>query len=191
MAGGLRVIRGKAGGMKLKSVPGDTTRPITDRVKEALFNIIGPDIFQASFLDLFGGTGSVGIEALSIGASYVRFVELNRRAIRTIQENLEKTRLQNNADVQHADAFALLARPADRQFDYVYIAPPQYKELWIRALQALDENPDWLASDAWVVVQIHPREDQPVALEHLVEFDRREYGSTLLIFYELPLSDRE
>lgn len=189
MAGGLRVIRGKAGGMKLKSVPGDTTRPITDRVKEALFNIIGPDIFQAAFLDLFGGTGSVGIEALSVGAGYVRFVELNRRAIATIQGNLEKTRLQNGAEVQHSDAFALLARPADRQFDYVYIAPPQYKGLWKRALLALDDNPDWLAEDAWVIVQIHPREEEPLALTNLVEFDRREYGSTLLIFYEPPLPE--
>lgn len=91
--------------------------------------------------------------------------------------------------MQHSDAFALLARPADRQFDYVYIAPPQYKGLWKRALLALDDNPDWLAEDAWVIVQIHPREEEPLALTNLVEFDRREYGSTLLIFYEPPLPE--
>jgi 16S rRNA (guanine966-N2)-methyltransferase len=180
---GLRIIRGKARGMRLKSVPGDTTRPITDRVKEALFNIIGPDIFGASFLDLFGGTGSVGIEALSLGADFVRFVELHRAAIETIQANLAHTRLAEGAEVLRADAFALLERPADRVFDYVYIAPPQYKSLWKRALLSLDAHPAWLAQDAWVIVQIHPKEEEDLALQNLVEFDRRVYGSTLLLFY--------
>jgi 16S rRNA (guanine966-N2)-methyltransferase len=189
MAGGLRVIRGRARGMRLKSVPGDTTRPITDRVKEALFNIIGPDIFQASFLDLFAGTGSVGIEALSLGADFVRFVDLSRNAVDTIQANLEHTRLQAGAEVLRADAFALLERPADCQYDYVYIAPPQYQGLWKRALLAVDQHPDWLVEDAWVIVQIHPKEDEPIQLAHLEEIDRRKYGSTLLIFYQPPLED--
>jgi 16S rRNA (guanine(966)-N(2))-methyltransferase RsmD len=189
MAGGLRVIRGKARGMRLKSVPGDSTRPITDRVKEALFNIIGADIFGATFLDLFAGTGSVGIEALSLGAEFVRFVDLSRGAVDTIRANLEHTRLQNGAEVLRVDAFSLLDRPADRRFDYVYIAPPQYLGLWKRALLALDQRPDWIAEDAWVIVQIHPKEDEPLELAALAEIDRRTYGSTLLIFYQPPLDD--
>jgi 16S rRNA (guanine966-N2)-methyltransferase len=84
---GLRVIAGKAKGRKLHSVPGDRTRPITDRTKESLFNIIGGDIVDAALLDLFAGTGSVGIEALSRGASFVRFVDSNQRAIQTIRAN--------------------------------------------------------------------------------------------------------
>lgn len=187
MAGGLRVIRGRARGMRLKSVPGDTTRPITDRVKEALFNIIGADIFGATFLDLFAGTGSVGIEALSLGAEFVRFVDLSRNAIDTIRANLEHTRLGAGAEVLRMDAFALLERAADYRFDYVYIAPPQYQGLWKRALLALDQRPTWIAEDAWVIVQIHPKEDEPVELAHLLEIDRRTYGSTLLIFYQPPL----
>lgn len=183
---GLRVSRGKARGMKLRSVPGDTTRPITDRVKGALFNIIGPDIYGASFLDLFAGTGGVGIEALSLGADYARFIDLHRSAIETIRANLAHTRLGPGANVVQGDAFVVLQRPADRQFDYVFIAPPQYKGLWKRALLLLDTNSDWLAEDAWVIVQIHPREEETLNLIYLEEIDRRLYGSTLLLFFAPP-----
>ena len=181
---GLRIIAGKARGRKLRSVPGDATRPITDRVKENLFNILGADVKGSSWLDLFAGTGSVGIEALSRGADFVRFTDLQRQAIETIRSNLSQTGLQVGSEVLRRNAFHLLAEPADRGFDYIYIAPPQYKELWKRALLALDENPGWLNEDAWVIVQIHPVEDQSVSLKKLEEFDRRKYGSTLLLFYQ-------
>lgn len=181
---GLRIIAGSAGGRKLRSVPGDTTRPITDRTKEALFNILGADIQGANFLDLFAGTGSVGIEALSRGAAFVRFVDINSNAINTIKTNLQLTQLSSQADVQRRDAFHLLSSPPDVVFDYVYIAPPQYKEIWYRCLRELDANPGWLAANAWVIVQIHPREYQSLKLSYLEEFDRRRYGSTLLVFYQ-------
>lgn len=187
---GLRVIAGKARGRKLRSVPGETTRPITDRVKEALFNILGGDIQGASFLDLFAGTGSVGIEALSRGASFVRFLDKEQIAVQTIRENLAHTQLLDGAEVIREDAFRFLERPADRVFDYVYIAPPQYKGIWERALLSLDAHPDWLSSDAWVIVQIHPKEYRPLSLQHLVEFDQRKYGSTLLVFYERKAEER-
>jgi 16S rRNA (guanine966-N2)-methyltransferase len=179
-----RIIAGKAKGLRLQSVPGDSTRPITDRVKEALFNIIGNDIVEASFLDLFGGTGSVGIEALSRGAAFCRMIELNQAAVTTIKRNLEFTRLKNSGEVVHSDAFVYLKRPTDRGFDYIYIAPPQYKSLWQKAILGIDANTGWLSEDAWVIVQIHPVEYEKLALLHLEEFDQRKYGSTLLIFYE-------
>ena len=181
----LRVIAGKARGRRLRSVPGDITRPITDRVKESLFNILGPDIAESTFLDLFAGTGSVGIEALSRGANFVRFVDRHRLAVRTVRTNLDITGLGESAEVLQMDAFALLNKPADRLFDYVYIAPPQYKGIWKQALLAVDRRQDWLSKDPWVVVQIDPVELEPIALENLVEFDQRRYGSTQLIFYEL------
>ena len=185
---GLRVISGSARGRKLRSVPGDTTRPITDKVRQALFNIIGPDVEDAVILDLFGGTGSVGIEALSRGAALAYFIDLNRQPIATIWANLKETELESRARVLQADAFSFLKRDAERQFDYIYIAPPQYKGMWKRALLALDSNPGWLSQDAWVIVQIHPVEEEALegdsALDNLIEFDRRRYGSTLLIFYE-------
>jgi len=181
----LRVISGSARGRRLKSVPGDTTRPITDRVKESLFNILGPDIQGAALLDLFAGTGAVGIEALSRGAKFVRFVDRNRLPIKIVQENLQITGFSDQAEVLHMDAFMILKGNIDRQFDYVFIAPPQYKDIWKQALLTLDQNIEWLVSDAWVIVQIHPIEADPVTLKNLVEFDQRRYGSTVLLFYRL------
>lgn len=181
---GLRVISGKARGRRLRSVPGDATRPITDRAKESLFNILGGDVEGAALLDLFAGTGSVGIEALSRGAAFVRFVDHQRQAIETIRLNLQATGLNTQSEVLRQDAFALLDRPVDRAFEYVFIAPPQYKEMWQRAMRLLDENPGWLTDDAWVIVQIHPIEYAELALEQLSEFDRRQYGSVLFVFFE-------
>jgi 16S rRNA (guanine(966)-N(2))-methyltransferase RsmD len=184
---GLRVISGKAKGRKLRSVPGEITRPITDRTKESLFNILGPDVEGSSWLDLFAGTGSVGIEALSRGADFVRFIDLHRLSIETIRANLKTTGLEDGAEVLRMDAFGLLDRPPDRQFDYIYIAPPQYKEFWKQALESLDAHPEWMNEDSWIIVQIHPLEYQPLELRYMVEFDQRKYGSTLLVFYEANL----
>ncbi len=181
---GLRVIAGKAKGRKLRPVPGDSTRPITDRTKESLFNIIGGDVVDTAVLDLFAGTGSVGIEALSRGARYVRFVDSNQRAIQTIRTNLSSTGLAGNTEVIKRDAFTLLNSQPDLAFDYIYIAPPQYLGLWKRAVESLDSRRGWLSADAWIIVQIHPVEYEELNLTSLVEFDRRKYGSTLLIFYE-------
>jgi 16S rRNA (guanine(966)-N(2))-methyltransferase RsmD len=179
----MRVISGKAKGFKLLSVPGDSTRPISDRVKTSLFNIIGPDIEKANILDLFAGTGSVGIEALSRGANYALFIDNNLRAISTINRNLSKTKLGVNARVLKSDALNYLKNQQTFEFDYIYIAPPQYKGLWIKSISLLDENPGWLSRDGWIIVQIHPKEYQKIEPENFSEFDKRKYGSTLLVFY--------
>jgi 16S rRNA (guanine(966)-N(2))-methyltransferase RsmD len=179
-----RIIAGKARGKRLKDVPGDITRPITDRVKEALFNILAGDIVGACLLDLFGGTGSVGLEALSRGASFVRFIDLNRPAVETLKSNVESTGLKDGSQVMRMDAYTVLKQLPDRQFDYVYIAPPQYKSMWSKALADLDSNPGWLSDNAWVIVQIHPVEYQSNTYTNFKEFDQRKYGSTLLVFYE-------
>jgi 16S rRNA (guanine966-N2)-methyltransferase len=181
----MRVIAGIARGRKLKSVPGDSTRPITDRVKESLFNVIGPEIQESNFLDLFAGTGSVGIEALSRGAKAALFIDVDRKAIKTVNANLELTKLADYANVIRGDALTILVKPAIDQFDYIYIAPPQYQGVWKTALESVDTHRDWLSPDAWVIVQIHPREVEKLELNCLVEFDRRNYGSTLLIFFQV------
>jgi len=179
----LRVISGKARGYHLQSVPGDVTRPITDRVKEALFNIFGSDIVGSSFLDLFAGTGSVGIEALSRGAEFACFIDNNRKANETIKKNLDHTALNTNADIIFIDAFTYLRQPINRKFDYIYIAPPQYKQLWNRALQELDNEPAHITPDGWIIIQIDPLEYHPIQLKNFSEFDRRKYGDTLLVFF--------
>jgi 16S rRNA (guanine966-N2)-methyltransferase len=183
---GLRVIGGEAKGRKLRLVPGGETRPVPDRVKGALFNILGPDVEESVFLDLFAGTGSVGIEALSRGAAKAVFLDTNSRAIRTIESNLEHTRLADRAVSRRQDAFSYLSQTSSEQFDYVYIAPPQFKDLWHKAVTKLDKDPHVLNPDAWVIAQIHPKEYLELDLTVLVEFDKRRYGSTMLVFYELP-----
>lgn len=179
----LRIIAGKAKGMRIKTVPGDTTRPITDRVKESLFNILGGDIVNSQFLDLFGGTGSVSLEALSRGAAQARIIDLHPLAIKIIKSNIQHTKLEN-AQVIRSDALVYIKNPPDMVFDYIYIAPPQYKEIWEKVFIILDHNPDWLHSDGWVIVQIHPKEYKSMELKNFREFDQRKYGSTLLVFYE-------
>ncbi|GBD09765.1 Ribosomal RNA small subunit methyltransferase D [Candidatus Thermoflexus japonica] len=179
----MRVISGSAKGRRLKSLPGSSTRPITDRVKTALFDILGPSISGARVLDLFAGTGSVGIEALSRGAAGAVFVEKDPRAIRVLRENLQQTGLLDRARVIRADVFAFLRSGPVEPFDFIYVAPPQYRGWWRRTLELLDARPGWLAASGIIVVQIHPREFEEVPLHHLHRADRRDYGSTHLLFY--------
>jgi 16S rRNA (guanine966-N2)-methyltransferase len=179
-----RIISGTARGIRLRVAPGDITRPITDRVKEALFNIIGGDIIDSTWLDLFGGTGSVGIEALSRGATFVQFIDINRDAIIAIKENLLKTRLQEKAQITLKDALRFLQQDVTRSFDYIFIAPPQYKDLWESTLFIIDHNPCWLVNDGWLIVQIDPVEYKALILQNFREIERRKYGNTLLLFYD-------
>lgn len=179
----MRVITGSAKGYKLQMVPGDTTRPITDRAKEALFSILGDWLQEGRVLDLFGGTGAVGIEALSRGADFALFLDRNRKAVQTIQANLAHTKLADRAQVIQGDSFAFLESYQGEPFDLIYIAPPQYQGMWHKALALVERRPDLLAPFGTVIVQIHPREDVPLELSWLEEYDRRTYGSVLLIFY--------
>lgn len=179
----MRVITGSAKGRKLQSVPGDSTRPITDRAKEALFSILGRWIEGVRVLDLFGGTGAVGIESLSRGAAFVHFVDLNRKAVETMRANLQHCRLDADALVERADSFTMLKNYRGEPFDLIYVAPPQYQGLWQKALVLIDSRPELLASDGEVIIQIHPREEVAADLHFLREYDRRQYGSVLLIFY--------
>ena len=178
-----RIIGGVARGIRLQGVPGDMTRPITDRVKEALFNIIGADIQNSSFLDLFGGTGSVGIEALSRGASFTQFIEISSKAANIILQNLEKTHLSAHAQVLCMNAMRFIKSPSQKKFDYIYVAPPQYNKMWSASLQLLDEFHFHLSSDGWIIAQIDPIEEEFIQLIHFELFDQRKYGSTMLLFY--------
>jgi 16S rRNA (guanine966-N2)-methyltransferase len=181
----MRVIAGTAKGRKLHPVPGDSTRPITDRVKSALFSILTSQemVEERRYLDLFGGTGAVGIEALSRGAAEAVFCERDRAALQMLQRNLASTDLADRGRVVSGDAFGHLARPDLSPFDVIYIAPPQYQGLWLKALAAVDTRPELLTRDGLVVVQIFPKEWQEPGLANLILCDRRQYGSTALHFF--------
>ena len=187
--GMLRVIGGSARGLRLKHVPGDTTRPITDKVIEALFNILGGEILDVRMLDLFGGTGAVGIEALSRGAKEVTFLDTSRLAVKTIRENLSTTHFDEKARVHQADAFSWLASQTNPHFDLIYVAPPQYKGLWEKAMDLIDQNPELLSDDGQVIIQINPLEWVDKTFTNLQVFDSRKYGDTLLVFLEKSIGE--
>ena len=178
----MRVIAGSAKGRKLKSPRGPGTRPILDRVKVALFDILGSLVVGADFLDLFAGTGSVGIEALSRGATRAVFVEATSEAVRVIKENRALTGLADRALVVRQDVFRFLAQIQEQQFDIIYVAPPQYRGLVLRTLYALDSKPI-LSASGIVVAQWFPKERAPAALRTLELKMERQYGDTLLSFY--------
>lgn len=179
----LRVISGVAKGRRLRSVPGDTTRPVMDRVKEALFNILGGEVVASRWWDLFGGTGAVGIEALSRGAALVRFTEISRPALEVLRSNVDQCGFAALCSVELADALEQLAQRPDQHFDFAYIAPPQYQGLWSEALRRLDQNPGWLRDGGRAIAQIDPAEYAPLPFRNLVETNARKYGKTQLVFY--------
>jgi 16S rRNA (guanine966-N2)-methyltransferase len=178
----VRVIAGSAKGMPLRRPSSPGTRPISDRGKEALFNILAPRIAGARFLDLFAGTGGVGIEALSRGAEAATFVERDEAALGDLRWNLERTRLAGGATVVRGDVFEFLRRrPAG--FDVVFVAPPQWKGLWADTLAALDAAPGWVAEDGVVVVQADPKELRDLELAAFERYDLRRYGGVAFAFY--------
>jgi len=193
----MRVVTGEAKGRKLKSPKSAGTRPIIDRVKTALFDILADEVEDARFLDLFGGVGGVGIEALSRGASGATFIEMNYKVLKILRENLQITRLADRAETLHSDAFKFLqtyAVPApgavQRAYDIIYVAPPQYQGMAARALSILDSSP-LVATPGLVIIQIHPKEREGVvttaaSCQRLHLTDERRYGSTLLMFYRTP-----
>lgn len=185
----MRVIAGTAKGRQLKSPTSIGTRPIIDRVKTALFDILSDQVVDATVLDLFGGVGSVGIESLSRGAKHATFIELDGKIATIIRENLRLTQLAAAGEVIQGDAFHYLTTIAatNRRFDIIYVAPPQYQGLAAQALHQIDAVP-LITSDGLVIVQIHPKERIDVTedpLQHLQLVDERRYGSTLLMFYAL------
>jgi 16S rRNA (guanine(966)-N(2))-methyltransferase RsmD len=185
----MRVTSGTAKGKTLKSVPGDSTRPVMDKVKQAVFNILMDDVRGSRWLDLFGGTGAIGIEALSRGAASCVFLDIEQKAIKTIEANLAATKLAAGARVVRQDAFRFLGGRPNAAYDFVYIAPPQYKGLWSRAMTLLDQQPGWLAENGTIMIQIDPAEYTPLTLVSLELEDERRYGGTLLCFYGRQTAD--
>lgn len=185
----MRVLGGEARGRRLKSVPGETTRPPLARVRQALFSILQTICPGASWLDLFAGTGSYGIEALSRGAREVTMVELSPRAVAVIRENLRSTGLDGRATVIRGDVLREVPRLAARglRFDVVSVAPPYFRGLAPRVLTLLDET-GIVAPGGCVVVQRHRSEDIPARTETLTLARDYRYGETVLSLY-LPVAE--
>lgn len=139
----MRVIAGKARRIQLKTIEGTATRPTTDRIKETLFNMINSELYDSRFLDLFSGSGGIGIEALSRGAAKSYFVENAADAAACIEDNLRRTGLYGDAVVMRMDAVAAVRALNDRQeqpFDFIFMDPPYGKQLEKEVLEALRDT---------------------------------------------------
>ena len=153
----MRVIAGSARSLKLKTLEGLDTRPTTDRIKETLFNIIGPTIYDSIFLDLFSGSGGIGIEALSRGAKEAVFVENNPKAMRCIKDNLRFTRLESatmTADVMNA----LYRLEGEKIFDIIFMDPPYDRGLEKKVLEYLSGS-DLVYDDTTIIVEASKETD--------------------------------
>ncbi|CCZ04751.1 MAG: 16S rRNA (guanine(966)-N(2))-methyltransferase RsmD [Clostridiales bacterium] len=150
----MRVIAGTAKRLQLKTVKGDNTRPTTDRIKETLFNMLQNDIEGCRFLDLFSGSGAIGIEALSRGAKEAVFVENNKEAINCIKENLIFTKLVNSGIVMSYDVMTAISMLEGRnaKFDIVFMDPPYNKEIEKEVLDRLKQS-EIIDSDTMIIVE--------------------------------------
>lgn len=155
----MRVIAGTCRSLPLKTLPGKDTRPTTDRIKETLFNMLQSYIPECRFLDLFAGSGAIGIEALSRGAREAWFVEQNRSAVSVIRDNLRFTKLEDRSHVIQADVMsALRGFDGEVKFDVVFMDPPYLKGLEKQALDILEKSP-CVTKDTLFVVEASRQDD--------------------------------
>ena len=177
----MRVITGSARGVQLKTPEGMVTRPTTDRVKEAMFSIIHFDIPGAAVLDLFGGTGQLGIEALSRGAKSAVFVDAGEPACRLIKENLKRCRMEQQGRVVRSDYLDFLSRSKE-QFDIILLDPP-YAEVFLEnALKRITEI-DILRTNGIIVAERPLGKELPWEFEGYERTRDYKYGKTLLTIY--------
>jgi 16S rRNA (guanine966-N2)-methyltransferase len=180
----MRVIAGTARGRPLVAPRGSATRPIADRVKETLFAILGERVVDARVLDLYAGSGAVGIEALSRGAAHCDFVEHDRRAVTAVRENLERTGVADRGSVHAVEVQRYLGTPGGDRFDLVFLDPPYAERAILAPLAQLAAR---LSPGGMVVVKHHWRTPitEPPGLSRRRE---RRFGETALTF--LAASDR-
>jgi 16S rRNA (guanine(966)-N(2))-methyltransferase RsmD len=174
----MRVITGTAGGRKLKSPDGDAIRPTTDHVKQAMFNILQFDLEGRRVLDLFGGTGQLGIEALSRGAREAVFTDSSRTAVQLIHENLKRCSLQGT--VIQTDVLRYLQR--GEKFDVIFIDPPYDAGLYSRVLEAIN-SVDNLTEGGIIVCEARAGTELPSMRPPYVRLQERKYGSVKICLY--------
>ena len=177
----MRVITGKARGVVLKTPDGLQTRPTTDRVKEALFSIIQFEIPGTTVLDLFGGTGQLGIEALSRGAKRAVFVDESSAACKLIKENLRRTRLEQDGQVVQSDYLSFL-RNSKEKFGIIFLDPP-YSEIFLENSLNLIREIDILQSGGIIVTERPLGKELPWDFSGYTRSRDYKYGKTLLTIY--------
>ncbi|MEN6462749.1 MAG: 16S rRNA (guanine(966)-N(2))-methyltransferase RsmD [Syntrophomonas sp.] len=183
----MRVIAGQAKGKRLKAPPGMNTRPVTDMIKEALFNVLGDKVRNSLFLDLFAGSGSVGIEALSRGAQQVVFIDNNASAVGIIKDNISNCGFNEGFAVYRNDVFKALTLLDQREtkFDLIYVDPPfTIEKIFDQIIHALDQI-NILKQNGRIILRTQRKKQLTAKLECLEEYRTNNYGESVLHYYRM------
>ncbi|MCI3029741.1 16S rRNA (guanine(966)-N(2))-methyltransferase RsmD [Desemzia sp. C1] len=182
----MRVITGEYGGRRLKAVPGESTRPTTDKIKESLFNMIGPYFDGGNCLDLFAGSGGLAIEAVSRGMDKAVLIDKAPAAIKVIQENIAVTKEEEKFKVIRGDAARVINNLKSEQqvFDLVFLDPPYAKQQIVSQIEALLDN-NMLSPEALIVCEVDKKVDLPETIKQAQVYKSAEYGITKIMIYEL------
>lgn len=186
---GVRVISGSARGLKLNTPGDDRVRPTTDRVKESMFNIVQDWVYDSQVLDLFAGSGALGIEALSRGASQAVFCDNSLDSIKIIKSNIEKARLADRSQIVSGDFKRCLRdmEAKNQSFDMIFVDPPYYEGLFEEVLDTI-RSCKILKKDGIVIVE-HDAKRPIGQVEGLEVYKEKKYGITMLTFYCLEDDD--
>lgn len=180
----MRIIAGKYKGHHLVPFKGDHLRPTTDRVKEALFNKIQFELEGTMVLDLFSGTGNLGLEAISRGAEKVVFVDESPKSIEILKKNIEKLKVEKGCyEIITLDAFRFLKKAADRKFHFIFIDPPFTQKIAHDAMEALSQTAIY-TPDTFISIESQKKERMETSYGNLERFDFRDYGDKVLSFFK-------
>jgi len=182
----LRVIAGEYKGRRLDPIEGRDIRPTSDMVKESLFNILGDAVIDSAFLDLFSGTGGIGIEALSRGAKHVVFIDSGIKSIKVLRGNLNRLNIKDCAEVYNTDYGTAINKLHEhgKSFDLIFIDPPYSMGMAESALKEID-NKNILTQSGLIVVEHDSKEDMPQKVGKLFLYRFKKYGNTILSFYSI------
>jgi 16S rRNA (guanine966-N2)-methyltransferase len=187
MVAAMRIVGGPLGGRRLRAPGGDATRPTSDKVREAIFQILGPPPEGAIVVDLFAGSGALALEALARGAARAELVDLGRAALAACRANARELGLGARLTLHHGDALRWLSEARGGPWTWVFIDPPYASDLAARALTALGQPHPCLAPDAVIVVEHDRRHLPPERIGILLRTDQRRYGDTWLSFFSPAL----
>ncbi|RDY24864.1 16S rRNA (guanine(966)-N(2))-methyltransferase RsmD [Romboutsia maritimum] len=182
----MRVISGRVRGLKLDTPKNEDVRPTTDRVKESLFNIINSYIMDSNILDLFAGTGSLGIECISRGAQKCVFVDVSKESISIIKSNIRKARAERESIVINSDFKDAINKLTiqNEKFDVIFMDPPYYKNMFVQALENIDKS-NLLNEEGIIVVEHDSNDEFPENIGRLEKSRDKKYGNTTLTFYKM------
>ncbi|MDF2590943.1 MAG: methyltransferase [Clostridia bacterium] len=182
----MRVISGEFRGRKLEQIEGIEIRPTSDRVKESLFNILGTRLIDCAFLDLFAGTGGIGIEAYSRGAARVVFIDESANSIKILKKNLDKLNISDKVEVFNTDYINAINKLSNenKKFDVIFIDPPYLKGFEKNALVHISES--GMLTDNGIIVVEHDLTDKMPEISGKLKLTRQnKYSKTMLSFYSL------